>query len=302
MLERRHTVDLPVLPDLAAIDFTNTKDVRSLVRVRCRHMFGPQADGYIDEYMDAIEGLFAGRYPQYQAVDTAYHNISHTMQATLCLVELLHHRHFTDATPRVSADDLKRAVVAMLFHDIGYLKEAGDDQGSGAKYTHVHEARSCALAREFLSTKGWSEDDIVFVENLISATGPMADLTKINFRSETERLLGQVVCTADYIGQMSDPDYPDKLETLFHEFEESYLYQNLPRKDWPFQSYEGLLRGTPEFWRTFVHRKMTVECGAVWDYLEHPVTGENPYFEAVEDNLAKIRDQIAHLEAAQATG
>ena len=57
----------------------------------------------------------------------------------------------------------------------------------------------------------------------------------------------------------------------------------------------------PAFWRTFVHRKMTVECGSVWEYLEHPVTGENPYLEAVEKNLARIEDRIARLDGMHAT-
>ena len=39
--------------------------------------------------------------------------------------------------------------------------------------------------------------------------------------------MGQAVCTADYVGQMSDPKYPDKLEVLFREFEESFRYQEI---------------------------------------------------------------------------
>ena len=292
----RDTVKFPVLPDLSVIDFSCTSDVRTLVKERRQHMFGVRDDGYIDEYMEAIAELFAGRHPDYQAMDTAYHDITHTMQATLCLVELLHHRHFSDAQPTVSAEDFKRAVIAILFHDIGYLKMMGDSEGSGAKYTHVHEKRSCALARKYLGQRGWSDDDIVFVENLISATGPLADLTKIEFRSEVERLLGQVVCTADYIGQMSDPGYPDKLKVLYSEFEESYRYQKIPRSKWPFASYESLLRATPDFWGKFVQYKMTVECGGVWDYLENPVTGENPHFASVNGNLATIRQRISHLD------
>ena len=293
----RDTVKFPVLPGLSVVDFSCTSEVRTLVKERRQHMFGARGNGYIDEYMDAIADLFAGRHPDYQAMDTAYHDITHTMQATLCLVELLHHRHFADATPTVGPDDFKRAVIAILFHDIGYLKMVGDNQGSGAKYTHVHEKRSCTLARKYLAQRGWSDDDIVFVENLISATGPLADLTKIDFRSEVERLLGQVVCTADYIGQMSDPGYPDKLEVLYSEFEESYRHRKIPRAQWPFASYESLLRSTPDFWDKFVQYKMTVECGSVWDYLEHPVTGENPHIASVERNLATIGQRIEQLDA-----
>lgn len=285
----------PVLPELSTIDFSDIADVRDLVRARARLMFGPHEDAYIDDHMEAIARLFSGRHPGYQAIDTGYHDIRHTLQATLCLVELLSNRHISGAGPKVPLQDFKRTFVAVLFHDSGYLKAVGDNRGTGAKYTHVHERRSCRLVRIHLSESGWSPDDIQFVENLIGATGPFADLTKIEFRSDMERLMGQAVCTADYVGQMSDPDYPEKLETLFGEFAESYHYQRIPKRNWPFATYEDLLRGTPGFWGSFVHRKMTVECDGFWKYLENPVTGRNPYIESVERNLASIRRQIGKL-------
>jgi len=289
-------VEFPVLPELSAIDFSSTSDVRTLTRERLHHLFGPQDDDYIDEYMDAIEDLFAGRYPEYQAMDTAYHDITHTLQATLCLVELIHHRHFSEATPRLDADDFRRALIAVLFHDIGYLKTVEDTRGTGAKYTHLHEQRSCEFARTFLAQRGWGPEDISFVKHLISSTGPSADIAGIEFSSEIERILGQAVCTADYIGQMSDPHYPARLKILFNEFEESYRYQQIPHEEWPFSNYEALLRSTPDFWGSFVQHKLTVECAGVWAHLEHPVTGENLYMESVERNLAKIRERIAELD------
>jgi hypothetical protein len=284
----------PELPDLSTIEFSNTRDVRTLIKERCHHLFGSQVDCFIDEYMDTIEELFTGRWPDYQAMDTAYHDISHTSQATLCLVDLLHNRHFSEAKPRISALDFKRAVVAILYHDIGYLKLKGDNEGSGAKYTHLHEQRSCNIAREVLFRQGWSDDDILFVENLISATGPTADVTKVPFRSQIERVLGQAVCTADFIGQMSDPHYPDKLVVLFDEFKESYRYQKIPETKWFFKSYEELLVKTPKFWSTFVQHKLTVECEGMLHFLEHPVTGKNPYLESIERNLDTIDERIAN--------
>lgn len=280
---------------MSEIDFSNAAEVRRLVRERHEHQYGACDDGHIDEYMDAIVNLFNGHYPEYQAMDTAYHDITHTLQATLCLVELIHNRHENRASPRVTPNDFRRALVAVLFHDIGYLKKIGDCEGSGAKYTHLHEQRSCDFARAFLERRCWPDDDIQFVENLISSTGPRVDVTQIEFRSEIERLLGQAVCTADYIGQMSDPRYPDRLKPLFEEFAESYSYQRISPDEWPFKSYEALLRGTPAFWDTFVQRKLNCECAGLWQHLEHPLTGDNPYMESVVRNLAIIRGRITAL-------
>ena len=136
----------------------------------------------------------------------------------------------------------------------------------------------------------------MFVENLISSTGPTADLTRIEYRSEVERTLGQIVCTADYVGQMSDPGYPDKLKVLFLEFEESYRYQGIPFEEWPFKSYEALLRGTPGFWDKFVLHKLDVECAGLWRHFENPVTGENPYQASIDRNFETIRERIAALD------
>jgi hypothetical protein len=290
-----NTDEFPELPELSSIDFSRTADVRMLVRERHQRLFGPGGDGYIDEYMDATESLFSGGYRGFRPMDTAYHDIRHTLQASLCLVELIHRREFFGAAPRISAHDFERALIAMLFHDLGYLKKADDHEGSGAKYTHLHEQRSCEFARAFLEQRGRPEDDIRFIENVIGSTGPRTDLATVAYRSETERLLGQAACTADYFGQMSDPEYPDRLEVLFGEFEESYLFQQIPRDEWPFASYEDLLRSTPDFWHVFVRHKLDVECGRVWEHLTHPMTGENLYVASVERNLALIRDRIAAL-------
>jgi hypothetical protein len=292
----RDTAKFPAFPELSVIDFSNTADARALASARHQQLFGAADDGYIDEYMTAIEDLFAGRHPGFQPMDTAYHDITHTLQASLCLIELMHNRNLANATPVIEEPDFRRALIAALFHDIGYLKSVEDTEGTGAKYTHVHEERSCTLAREFLARRGWNDNDIRFVENLISATGPRADLARIEFRSEVERTLGQAVCTADYVGQMSDPCYPDKLEVLFTEFAESYRYQGIPQAEWPFPSFEALLRSTPDFWSTFVQHKMEVECAGQWRYLEHPVSGENPYLEAIERNLATIRRRIDRMD------
>jgi hypothetical protein len=292
----RDKVKFPVLPDLASIDFTHTSRLRLLLLERHAHLFGPQDVAWIDEHMDAIEDLFAGRHPEFQGMDTAYHDLAHTLQATLCLAELLHNRHVAGVTPRIGADDFRRALIAVLFHDIGYLKTRDDTEGTGAKYTHMHEKRSCTFVRAYLSDLDWPQDDIRTVERLISATGPTADLTQIDFGTEVERVLGQAVCTADYVGQMSDPAYPDKLEFLFGEFAESYRYQRIPESQWPFRSYEAMLRSTPGFWGTFVQHKLNVESAGICRHLEHPLTGENRYIESIERNMVTIARRIEALD------
>lgn len=249
----------------------------------------PHADSsYIAGRFENTAAMFKGDYPGYLPMDTAYHDIEHTMQATLCMIYLLSNQHALGGAPVLHESDFNIALIAILLHDIGYLKEKGDDEGTGAKYTHVHEYRSCRHAREYLSHREWPEEAIQQVERLISCTGLRSDLAVIPFESETERFLGQAVCTADFIGQMSDPRYVEKLPYLYAEFEESYDFQLLDPEVRPFTSYEDMLAKTPGFWETFVHWKMTEQCGGVWRYLKD-ANGNNPYLEAANRNIQVVQ-------------
>ncbi len=283
--------------DLKEIDFSTSDVVCSLVKEYHKLMFPGETNGYVDSRFHAVADMFSGNYDGFQPMDTAYHDLGHTLQATLCLVHLLYNRQLNGMVSQVEHADFKIVLVAILLHDIGYLKETDDREGTGAKYTHIHEKRSCLHARRYLIKQGWIEKDISSVERLINCTGPLSDITEIPFQSDTERLLGQLVCTADFIGQMSDPCYVDKLTVLYQEFEESYRYQGLPETEWPFDSYENLLRQTPVFWEKFVHYKMLTECDGVWKYFTHPETSQNVYLPAVQRNIEEIHKKIAALDA-----
>ena len=51
-----------------------------------------------------------------------------------------------------------------------------------------------------------------------------------------------------------------------------------------------------------MHYKMNVECAGIWNHLEHPVSGENPYLEAIERNLSIIRKRVAQLDRQSGAG
>ncbi len=291
---QKHNCTIPF--NLEAIDTSSTEAVAAAVIQMQQSIFPGEDSDYIRRRFCAIGAMFAGDYEGFQPMDTAYHDLEHTLQATLCLVRLITNRHRAGAQPRMTPKDFDIALIAILLHDVGYLKEDSDIDGTGAKYTHVHELRSCRHARAYLLQRSWPDITIRAVENLIRCTGPRSNLNSIPFGSAIERVLGQAVCTADFIGQMSDPKYCEKLPTLYREFVESYDYQELPPAERQFKSYNELLRKTPDFWEYFVKDKMTAECGSVWDYLADPESGENPYLDAVERNMARIREQVALLD------
>ncbi len=66
--------------------------------------------------------FFSGRFADYQAIDARYHDFEHTLQGTLCLARLLKGRQAAKAAPEASAKMFELSLLAMLFHDTGYLK------------------------------------------------------------------------------------------------------------------------------------------------------------------------------------
>src|SRR5450631_4297051 len=146
---------------------------------------------------------FTGRYADYQAVDTDYHDFEHTLQGALCMVRILHGRHMAATQPALPRQIFELGLLAILLHDTGYLKKRGDIDGTGAKYTATHVNRSTEFAARFLSEKGYGLNDIHAVQNMIRCTGVDATLTVIPFQEELEKIVGYALGTADLLGQMA---------------------------------------------------------------------------------------------------
>lgn len=245
-----------------------------------------------------IERLFAGQHPDFSAIDLRYHDLEHTLQATLCVAQLLEGRHDAGAQPRLGPRQFELAVAAALLHDSGYLKHRSDTSGTGAKYTYCHVLRSCAFAASYLPTLGVNDLEVECALSAINCTGPTRQVSRLQFREPVDRVIGCALVTGDYLGQMSAPDYPSELEILFNEFRESDDFAHVPAERRAYTTAAALVSDTPRFWREFVQRKLEDEFSAVYRYLARPFPhGSNPYIEAVEKNIAKIERHSALHEA-----
>jgi hypothetical protein len=241
----------------------------------------------IDRVSVLVEELFAGLHPDYQKADLKYHNLDHTVLATQCFIDLCEGRVRQGKKPAFNARQFTLGYAAILLHDSGYLKTRDDVTGTGAKYTSSHVVRSCALAASALPGLGCTADEIVGVQNAIRCTGVTSNIDQIEFRSDVERLTGCMVATADYLGQMADPDYPTKLPGLFEEFEESNNFSRVPFETRSFRSAKELMAKTTGFWKGFALPKLEKDYEGVYRVLAQP-DGSNPYLEAVERNLVRI--------------
>lgn len=248
------------------------------------------SDATVRELVPLVASWFNGEHPRFQSNDTCYHDIDHTFQVALCWGRLMAGRALSKDNPVIPFELYRLGLVAVLLHDIGYLKERGDDQGTGAKYTHIHEERGCDFVAKELPAFGYSASEMASIQRFIRCTGPRANLGAIQFISQAERLVGLAVCTADFIGQMSDPDYVSKLPCLFREFQESDEYQGIPLKDRLFQSAEDLVARTNKFWSNFVVPRLNNDCCKVYRWLATPgPEGTNPYWQRIIANLDKIQ-------------
>lgn len=235
-----------------------------------------------------VEGAFAGRRPGYRAIDMRYHDFGHTLQATVCITDLVAgQRRFGDAegfTQRTA----ELSVMAALLHDVGFLKHTDDTTGTGAKYTLIHERRSCEFARAYLPSLGVAPAELDLVCGAISCTGPRNRISAQTFPHATARRMACLLVTADYLSQMSAPDYADKLDALFAEFVEAFDHERVPLDKRPYRTVAELKRRTPDFWEKFVRPMLDTEADGVHRFLS--ITGQtNPYLQAVADNIAEIR-------------
>lgn len=269
----------------------DTKDIEAVCAESDRIYRSIYADAdpdFLPWARDWFRTVFEGRYGDYLPVDVPYHDREHTMQGLLCLVRLLHGRHKADARPAVPRETFELGILAILLHDTGYLKRAGDTDGTGAKYTLIHVDRSREFAGTFLREQGYTTPDIETVQSMIQGTAMDTAPADIAFASNVERAVGAALATADLVGQMSADDYVDRLPQLYSEFIESYGYFGDQAECLRYESPETLIANTPGFWESYVKPKLDKGCHGMYRYLSDPYPdGDNEYLNRIEANVQK---------------
>jgi len=274
-----------VLPH--SIDTKNTSAVVQAVKEAFVEIGAEASHPLLERLFQDVQEMFEGKYAGYQGIDMQYHNFEHTLQATLCLVHILQGRSRTTDRPVITARTWELGVMGALLHDTGYLKANGDMDGTGAKYTFVHERRSCDFARDYLPRMGVTATEVEDICAAIICTGPRSKISQIAFRTEEGRHMAFALLTADYLAQMSAPDYVEKLPALFKEFLEAFEFEQVPMEKRPYHNLRQLLEKTPGFWSNLVRPMLDFEAGGVYRYLS--TAGQpNSYLLAVEANLAEV--------------
>jgi hypothetical protein len=190
--------------------------------------------------------------------DALYHDVDHTILVSLAGQAIVEGKHLREG--RVAPPDWMNYMIAVLCHDIGYVKGVcrndttdhyatglGDEmvyvspEGTDVSLTPYHVNRSKQFVRERFGS-GLLEGMGKYLD--ASLVAEYIEMTRFpsppdDFYQDTKGL-GGLVRAADFIGQLGDPDYFRKTPALFYEFSElglnegfGYKAPNDMRKSYP---------------------------------------------------------------------
>ncbi len=240
---------------------------------------------YESAYSDIIR-LYNGEYPGYRHCNTEYHDLNHTINTLLAMVRIIH--GYTIKNNMLSQNMVLLGSLGALFHDTGYIQRTGDRKGTGAKYTLNHVDRSIRFAREYMKGKGFSKKDIHDCVDILKCTLISMDINSIRFSSDEIKMLGKMLGTADFISQMADRVYLEKLLFLFREFVEGNITG--------FEDEFDLLKKTTSFYNNVQQRCCTqlggLEEYVIYHFIERWGIHEDLYKKAIDNNMGYLKKII----------
>lgn len=196
---------------------------------------------------NTVASLFRGDWPGYRPCNTEYHDLSHTTDAFLAMARLTHGAVVNGET--FTNRYITLGLIAALLHDVGYIQEEHDTEGTGAKYTANHVQRGVDFLERHGTEFGLIDEEIADCQAMILCTDLALDISTILFQSAKVKLLGKILASADLLAQMADRAYLEKLLFLYYELKEAGLSE--------FESEVDLLRETINFYDFITQRLKT---------------------------------------------
>ena len=208
---------------------------------------------------------------RYHKLETKYHDIYHFITSTAVFLDL--YSSIVDKQIiEKNESDFFCGVVAAMYHDIGFLKLKEDDNGTGAQYINTHVERGCHFI-------GNNFDNILTEEEKSRICGliMVTDYFKKVENLETDHV-GACVALGDWLSQMGDEQYVEKLDNLYQEFDEFQKYHNLNM----YNGLNDLISKTPGFWYKLVKPLLNNKFYDLYEY-----TSSN-YIVMVENNINRL--------------
>jgi hypothetical protein len=214
------------------------------------------ADALGEELVDIYRDVFGDRDLEHPSIartaakliieriansDALYHDSHHTVMVALVGQSIFRGRMLVE---QLSAIDWLHFTVALLLHDIGYLRGicSGDSEDLFVINEQGDTVRPPRGASDAFLTPYHIERGKIFTRDRC-AHMPLLDAERLaraieltrfpvpkdNDHAETDTEAG-LVRAADLIGQLADPFYPRKLNALYHEFAETGVAEQLGYK------------------------------------------------------------------------
>jgi hypothetical protein len=246
--------------------------------------YDSEAFEIVENCFNLTEALFNGEFPGYRSCNTEYHNFSHTLDCFLATIRLIDGRNISAQS--LSEETATNLLMSAMLHDTGYIQEAWDTTGTGAKYTKIHVTRSIEFVTKNAEKYMIDAERLKNISDFIEFTGLRSDGLAVE---EGEKALaGSILGTADLMGQMSDRAYLEKLLFLYHEFTEAGLEG--------FETEFDILKKTLAFYESTMVRlnKNLMRC---YEFAEYHFRSrfrvkENLYIEAIDKQMQYLKKII----------
>jgi hypothetical protein len=168
---------------------------------------------------NSVNDLYHGNYPGYRACNTGYHDFNHASAVFLAMARLIHGAALDGCV--FTEGDIVAGLAGAILHDAGYIQDADDREGTGAKHKANHERRSMEFLSRHGTSFGLSADEIAAGRSIILCTDMQKDIASISFASRQIKFIGKLLAAADLLAQLSDQLYLEKLLYLYHECREA---------------------------------------------------------------------------------
>jgi hypothetical protein len=237
-----------------------------------------------------VRALFDGHYAGYQKCKVLYHDLKHTTDTLLAVARLVHGAVLNGES--LSRDNVNLCLVSTMMHDTGYIQKEDDTFGTGAKYIQMHIEKSVEFMLDYFTANGFSLIDFEKCKSMLQCTGLNTKINQIKFTDEEVKVLGEILGTADLLGQMADREYLEKLLFLFREFKEG--------KSGEYADELDLLKKTIGFYE-FTKERLLKELGGMDRYLvshfkERWDINKDIYVVSIEKNMKYLNHILLHHE------
>lgn len=241
------------------------------------------------QLFDDVMHLFQGEYPGYHPIRTPYHDQRHTLDVFSCAVRLMHGMHVSG--DGLDDNEIELVLAASLTHDVGYAqKHSSKATGTGAQFTKDHIQRGIDFLQSYLGHHSHPAGlTTTILAPIVQCSDPMLPLASIDFPSDRIRRLGQILGTADLVGQMADRKYLEKLTSLYAEFQEAGIGN--------YHSIYDLMCKTHSFY-AIIKKKLDDDFGGLYarltPHFEHTLhENKNLYMDSIENNMSYLKHVVA---------